>query len=98
MDKAERIGALHERLTKAHDARQMAATSVWADAWDSFEQELLERLLKCGPTDDYERYRLQVAIEAGRHVRRVIENQGQTVGGLEKELDHLEGRKLHRVA
>lgn len=97
-DKTARIGELHELLTRAHDARAMAATDVWPKAWESFERELLERLLKCGPEDDGARYRLQVGIEAGRHVKRIIENQGATVDSLETELDHLEGRKVARIA
>jgi len=91
-NKQERIAQVSQRLIRANDARRMATTEVWNESWESFEQELLERLLNCGPTDDAERYRLQVGIEAARHVKRAIEHEGQTVVSLEKELDHLEGR------
>lgn len=94
MNKQDRIAQLSERLARAGDARTMATTDVWAEAWTGFERELLERLLKCGLTDDGERYRLQVAMEAARYVRRAIENEGKTVESLEKQLDHLEGRKV----
>lgn len=92
MNKDARIAQVSDKLIRANDARRMATTEVWADAWKSFEQELLERLLKCGPTGDAERYRLQIGIEAARSVKRAIEHEGQTVTSLERELDHLEGR------
>ena len=76
----------------------MATTAVWSDAWTGFEQELLERLLKCGPTDDVERYRLQIGIEAARRVRKTIEHEGQTVESLEKEIATLEGRITRPIA
>lgn len=90
--------ALHEALNRAADARAMATTDVWARAWDSFERELLERLLKCEPGDDLQRYRLQVAMDATRHVRRTIEHQGKMVESLSKQLDLLEGRRLPPIA
>ena len=98
MSNAERIAALSDKLAMAADARHMATSPVWDEAWKSFERELLERLLKCEPGDDVPRYRLQVALEAARHVRRAIEHAGQTVSALENELDLLEGRKPYRVA
>lgn len=97
-DKGVRISELHGLLTRANEARRLVTTDVWAKAWESFERELLERLLKCEADDDVVRYRLQVAIECGRHVKRAVENEGQTVEGLETELDHLEGRKIARIA
>lgn len=82
----------------AADARHMATSPVWEEAWQSFERELLARLLKCGPEDDLVRYRLQVAFDAARHVRRAIENKGASVESLQKELDLIEGRKPFAVA
>lgn len=98
MNKPDRIVTLSQALNRAGDARNMATTDVWANAWKDFEQELLERLLKCGPTDDAQRYRLQIGIEAGRRVKRVIEHEGQTVESLQRELDTLEGRLMRPVA
>lgn len=94
----DRIVALSEKLAAARDARAMSSSHTWADAWNSFEQELLERLLKCEPTEDEQRYRLQVAIEATRRVRGIVEHRGATVAGLEKDLDHLEGRRPRTIA
>lgn len=98
MSKPDRIAQLSEKLARAADARHMASQPIWAEAWESFERELLERLLKCGPTDDEARYRLQVAIEAARCVKRSIEHEGRTVSSLEKEMEHLEGRKPAPIA
>lgn len=98
MNKEDRLSHLSERLERAADARHMATTPVWAEAWTGFERELLERLLGCGPTDDEVRYRLQVGIEAARHVRRAIEHEGQTVESLQKEIDTLEGRITRPIA
>ncbi len=95
---ADRITHLSESLNRAADARAMATTPLWAETWDRFERELLERLLKCGPDDDMVRYRLQVGIEAARHVRAAIEHAGKTAKSLEKELDVLEGRKPASIA
>lgn len=98
MSKPDRIAQLSEKLARAADARHMASQPIWAEAWESFERELLERLLKCGPEDDWSRYRLQVAIEVARHVKRVIDREGRTVAILEKEIEHLEGRKPAPIA
>ncbi len=95
---SDRIAQLSEKLNRASDARTMATTPVWAEAWQGFERELLERLLKCGPDDDVVRYRLQIGIEAARHVRMAIEHASKTGSGLEKELDLLEGRKPVPIA
>lgn len=95
---ADQIIQLSDKLNRAADARAMATTPLWAETWDRFERELLERLLKCGPDDDMVRYRLQVAIEATRHVRIAIEHAGKTAKSLEKELDLVEGRKLAPIA
>lgn len=97
-DKADRIGELHERLIAASEARQVIQSDVWARAWAAYEHELIERMLKCGPDDDWQRFRLQIGIETARHVRRVIEHEGATVESLQRELDHLEGRKMAAVA
>jgi hypothetical protein len=94
----DRIADLHQGLARIADARRLATTDVWAKAWTDFEQELLERLLKCGPEDDWERYRLQVAIEAARHVRRAVEHEARDPTALEKELEVLEGRKPRAIA
>lgn len=98
MSRDERIGQLQEALWRAHDARAMAQTGVWADAWQKFERELLEQMLECGPTDDAARYRLQIAIEASRTVRRIIEQEARTTGSLENELAVLKGEKMQRIA
>ena len=95
---ADRLVALSEALARAADARNMATSPVWAEAWDKLESELLERLLGCGPTDDGPRYRLQMAIEVGRTMRRIIEHRGATVQSLQKEMDLLDGRKVAPIA
>lgn len=98
MNKSERIAHLSERLERAADARHMATTPLWAETWDALEHELIERLLACGPTDDAVRYRLQQGVEVARSVRRAIEHTSKSVEGLQKELDHLEGRAMRPVA
>lgn len=94
----DRLIRLSDALASAADARHMATSSVWAGAWEEFERELLRRLLQCEPEDDVVRYRLQVAFDAARHVRRAIENKGASVESLQKELDLIEGRKPRAVA
>lgn len=94
----DRLVALSEALQAAAAARALVQTPAWGLAWDGFERELLERLLRCGPSADVERYRLQVAIEAGRSVRKAFEHESKTVASLEKELDYVEGRKLAPIA
>lgn len=98
--KTDRIAKLSEALAHVADARTMATTDVWGQAWDMFERELIERMLKCGdgPEEDATRYRLQIAVNAARSVRRVIEHASRSEDGLRKELDVLEGRRLPRVA
>ncbi len=98
MSNPDRIAVLSEKLARIADARKMATTTVWDDAWTGFERELLERLLKCGPDDDINRFRLQIGIEAARHTRRAIENAGAGEKALETELDILEGRKAAPIA
>lgn len=98
MSNTDRIAALSEKLQRASEARDMATTPIWTEAWEEIERELLERLLRCGPDDDIPRYRLQIGIEAARQVRRVIEHQGQTKQSLEKELEVLTGRKPAPIA
>src|SRR5262249_41980582 len=97
-DRAARFAQLSDALASAADARHMATSQVWPKIWEMLERELLERLLKCGPTDDAERYRLQTAIEVSRHLRRAIEHTGGTAAKLEEELDYLEGRKMRPIA
>jgi hypothetical protein len=97
-DNTDTISRLSERLRAAADARAMAHAPVWARAWEDVERGLLERLLDCGPTDDEARYRLQVAIQASRQVRRTIEHQGASVAALEKELAVLDGRVKRPIA
>lgn len=92
-----RIAVLSDKLKRIADAKQMLQTQLWAEAWDDFEQELLERLLKCGPDDEVARWKLQMAIEAARHTRRVIENSASGESGIVKELDILEGRKASPI-
>lgn len=98
MSKDARIAVLAEKLARVVDAKRMATTPVWAEAWEGFELELLERLLKCGPDDDSSRYRLQISIECARHVRRLIESAGAGEEAMRRELDILEGRKVAPIA
>lgn len=93
-----RIAALHAKLARIADARAMAQTPVWDDAWRDCEQELLERLLACGPEDEMPRYKLQTAIMAVRQVRKAIELDGAGEKALLTELDILEGRKAAPIA
>ena len=95
---SKRIADLSERLRRIADAKNMTQTDVWAAAWHGFEQELLERLLKCGPDDELARWKLQTAIEAARHARRAIEHAATGEASLTKELDILEGRKAAPIA
>lgn len=95
---SDRIDTLQKALWKAADARTMAQSGVWTDAWNKIERELLERLLECGPDEDEPRYRLQIAIKASRDVRKLIENEGHTVEGLEKQLATLRGETPLRIA
>ena len=96
--KTERLILLRDMLEKAAEARTMVSTSLWRDMWDRMEGEYLERLLKCAPGEDVERYRLSVAIEVTRRARATIEHVSKTEAALERELDLLEGRKLAPVA
>lgn len=98
MSSPDRITALHEKLARVRDAKNMAQTDVWDSAWKQYEQELLERLLACGPEDEVPRWKVQIAIEAARHTKRVIENAGTGEAALQAELDILEGRKVAPIA
>lgn len=98
MNKPDRIAALSERLERAADARNMATTPVWAEMWSALETELLERAMKCGPTEDAARYRLLMAIDVSRTLKRAIEHEGKAAESLRTELDHLEGRTMRPVA
>jgi hypothetical protein len=95
--RADRIAQLSEALALVADARTMSTTTMWAQAWDLYERELIERMLKCEAADDINRYRLQIAIEAARHARRAIEHATKTESGLTNELDVLEGRKKNPI-
>lgn len=95
---SERIKALSAKLARIADARNIMQTDLWADAWRDCEQELLERLLACGPDQEMARYKLQIAITAARQVRRVIEVGATGAKALETELDILEGRKVAPIA
>lgn len=94
----EKLQKLHQALAIAGDARAMATSNVWAEAWERLERELLARLLKCAPTDDLPRYRLSIAIETARNLRTTIESAGASVTALERELDILEGRVERPIA
>ncbi len=98
MDRSERLTQLSELLARAADARSMTTSPVWAETWTKLEQELLERLLECGPTDDEQRYRRQTAIDVARQVRRVIEATANSRPMLERELDLLDGRTPRPIA
>lgn len=95
---SNRIAELSAKLQRLGDARTLTSTDVWAGAWNECEQELLERLLACGPEDELARYKLQEAIKAVRQVRRVIEFGAKGEAQLVKELDILEGRKVAPIA
>jgi uncharacterized protein (UPF0216 family) len=98
VSKPERVATLSEKLKRMDDARKLVSAELWDDGWKSFERELLERLLKCGPEDHEARYRLQIGIETGRHVRRVIESASKGEAAVQHELDIAEGRKMAPIA
>ena len=89
---------LSEALALAADARNMSTSDIWEQAWRKLEQVLVERLLKCGPTDDTARYRLQLSIEVARQVRITVEHAGRTAGEIEKQIALLEGRIVRPIA
>ena len=93
-----RLASVSTNLRKHAEARAMTSSPVWADLWNDLEQELLERLLTCGPTDDEKRFRLQTAISVARDLRRMVEVKGITPPHLEKELAILEGAKASPIA
>ena len=98
MNNEERIVRLSDALAMAADARHMATSPVWDEAWEAVQRTFLQRLKACGPTEDVERYRLQVALEVADLVRVFIENKGNSVESLQKDLALLEGRKQYAVA
>jgi len=98
VNKAERIAALSEKLERIADARTLTSTSVWADAWNEYERDLLERALSLDPAAHQERFGLLEAIKAVRRVRWIIENARAGAEAIEAELAQLEGRKLRPVA
>ena len=79
MTREEKITHLSGLFKRAADARALAASEVWAEAWVELERTLLDELLACGPTEDEKRYRMQTAIEVGRTLRRLIEAKGATI-------------------
>jgi hypothetical protein len=95
---SDRIADLSAKLARIADARHLLQTDLWSAAWLELEQELLERLLKCGPEDEIARWKLQMAIEAVRRIKRIIENAGAGEASVVKELDILEGRKIAPIA
>jgi len=95
---SNRIAELSTKLQRITDAKALTSLDVWSDAWTQFEQELLERLLACGPEDETPRYKLQTAINAVRQVRKAIEMGATGEKALLKELDILEGRKPSPIA
>lgn len=98
MNKEDRIARLSELLREQENARHVTQNPVWARLWNELEQELLERLLKCGPTDDEQRWRCQASIEVARTIRRLFEARGVTPATLLTEMAHLDGSKLRPVA
>ena len=90
-DRTERIRVALER---AETALRLSSEPVWAELWNSIEQELLGRLLDLTATDDDARWRLSQAIDVARRVRNLVEQQGAMKDQLSKELDLLEGRVL----
>lgn len=95
---SDRLTKLAENVSRVAEARSLTTTTVWADTWNQIEQELLERLLKCGPTDDEPRYRLSQAIEVARRLRRAFESIAGDPGKLAHQLDQIEGRKMPAIA
>lgn len=98
MNKPDRIAALSGKLERIADAVNMAATPVWADAWNEYERDLLERALNLEPDAHQARFGLLEAIKAVRRVRFIIENARAGAEATEAELAQLEGRKLRPVA
>ena len=98
MTREERLASLSEKFRRHQDARAMTQSAVWAELWTDLEQELLERLLACGPTDNEARWRMQTAIEVARRVRHMFEVKGITPDHLEKEMAILAGERVARVA
>jgi len=98
MTREEKITHLSGLFKRAADARALAASEVWAEAWVELERTLLDELLACGPTEDEKRYRMQTAIEVGRTLRRLIEAKGAMKDQIEKELDFLTGERIRSVA
>lgn len=89
----ERIGKLHERLTRAHSARHAISQAAWEEAWRAAENEYIERAIECDPQDHEQRYLLMAAVKATRRAKRIMEHEAQTVAGLETELAFLTGEK-----
>ena len=89
----DRIGQLHERLTRAYSIRHAISQAAWAEAWRAAENEYIERAIECAPEDHETRFLLMAAVKATRRAKRIMEHEAQTIAGLETELAHLTGEK-----
>lgn len=98
MSNADRITRISTLIRAQQDTRNITSNPEWAPTWRELEQELLERLLKCGPTDDEQRWRCQTTIEVCRRVKAMFETRGITPASLETELAYLDGSKVRPVA
>lgn len=98
MSAEERLARLSENLRKHQEARALTQSGVWASICEDLEQELLERLLSCGPTDNEARWRAQTAIQVARDLRRMLETKGITPAHLEKEMAVLTGERRAAIA
>lgn len=92
----EKLAFIAEHIKRAHTLA--GAKETLNSVWNSLEQELLERLLSCEPTEDVVRYRLAEAIKVARQMRRIVESGAAQLPQLEKELELLEGRKPRSIA
>ena len=95
---SDRLARLSEALRDHENARNVTNNPAWARIWNELEQELLERLLKCGPTDDEQRWRCQTTIEVARRARHMFEIKGVTPADLEREIAYLDGSKPRPIA
>lgn len=93
MSNPDRVGQLHERLTRAHTARTAISKAAWEDAWRAAENEYIERAIECAPEEHEQRYLLMAAVKASRRAKRILEHEAQTIAGLETELAYLTGEK-----
>ena len=94
----ERLVRLSELLRTQENLRGLTHTPEWAAIWHELEQELLERLLKCEPTDDERRWRCQTSIEVARRIKSMFEVKGITPATLTNEVAYLDGSKTRPIA